>query len=646
MRPLLLLVLAGCTAGEEPAAPTFDRVERAAFNRAAAELALPVFWVADAGTEGLIEPDEVTAIGGVTAPPKRGWVADGVFTSAFVEAYDAIADVVANGHPSDGLDAAELRRRELVRQELAQGRPTLVLTEIADDERAFMGHMREAAAAIERIYAQQRGSFGLEEQIPADDPASHALFWRNQGPWCEAPATEGEAACHAIPGGPPRRSGLYPADVQTEGFCEALDESLMSQFTVVRREGDGLVAVPYSVAYAADAKVVADALTAAVDTLPEDEAPLKAYLLAAAKAFGDDDWFAADAAWAAMNAENSRWFLRVGPDEVYFEPCSRKAGFALRLARVDPAAAAWKARLEPVKADLEKALADLAGPPYAPRDVAFDLPEFIGIVINSGDARDALGATIGQSLPNWGPVAEAGGRTVAMTNLFTDPDSIAAKRAQAESLFCPASMDQWSDDPEALLASTILHEAAHNLGPAQEYRVGGKTDEEVFGGPLASMYEELKSQTAALYFTDWLVGKGLIDAEAAKKTHAADIGWAFGKIAGGMYTAGGQSKAYGQLSAIQVGFLMEQGALVWHPETQAANGQDAGCFELRSEQLTPAIEALGREVLSIKATLDKPRAEALRDRFVEGSDDWKALKGTITERWQRTEQASFVYAVR
>jgi len=176
--------------------------------------------------------------------------------------------------------------------------------------------------------------------------------------------------------------------------------------------------------------------------------------------------------------------------------------------------------------------------------------------------------------------------------------------------------------------------------------VGGKTDEEVFGGPLASMFEELKSQTAALYFTDWLVGKGLVDADDAKKTHAADIAWAFGKIAGGMVTAGGQSKAYGQLAAVQVGYLAEQGALVWHADEKAANGQDTGCFELRSEQLTPAIASLGREVFSIKATLDKPRAEALRDRYVEGSDEWKALKATITERWQRTEQASFVYAVR
>ncbi len=33
----------------------------------------------------------------------------------------------------------------------------------------------------------------------------------------------------------------------------------------------------------------------------------------------------------------------------------------------------------------------------------------------------------------------------------------------------------------------------------------GKIDDEIFGGPLASMLEELKAQTAALFFTEWLV---------------------------------------------------------------------------------------------------------------------------------------------
>src|SRR6476620_46419 len=120
-----------------------------------------------------------------------------------------------------------------------------------------------------------------------------------------------------------------------------------------------------------------------------------------------------------MGVLNSKFYLRIGPDETYFEPCSRKAGFHVSFARINQDSLEWQKKLEPVKTDLEKAMADLAGAPYKARDVKFHLPDFIDIVINAGDSRDAFGATIGQSLPNWGPVADGRGRTVAMTNLYT-----------------------------------------------------------------------------------------------------------------------------------------------------------------------------------------------------------------------------------
>src|SRR5205823_5873417 len=69
---------------------------------------------------------------------------------------------------------------------------------------------------------------------------------------------------------------------------------------------------------------------------------------------------------------------------------------------------------------------------------AIKLPDFIDVVLNAGDQRSPNGATIGQSLHNWGPVAEAGGRTVAMTNIGTDTDSQAQLATQMSSVFCKA----------------------------------------------------------------------------------------------------------------------------------------------------------------------------------------------------------------
>src|SRR5690606_38675720 len=109
-------------------------------------------------------------------------------------------------------------------------------------------------------------------------------------------------------------------------------------------------------------------------------------------------------------------------------------------------------------------------------------------------------------------------------------------------------------EPAPQIMGTVLHEAGHNLGPAHEYAVGGKKDREVFGGPLASMLEELKAQTAALYFTDWLRDRKLLEPAFADQAHVRDVTWAFGHISRGMYDAEGRGRPYSQLAAIQLGW--------------------------------------------------------------------------------------------
>ena len=43
----------------------------------------------------------------------------------------------------------------------------------------------------------------------------------------------------------------------------------------------------------------------------------------------------ADEAWAKMTVDNSKWYVRVAPDETYWEPCAQKAGFHLTFARIN-----------------------------------------------------------------------------------------------------------------------------------------------------------------------------------------------------------------------------------------------------------------------------------------------------------------------
>ncbi|WP_050436073.1 hypothetical protein [Chondromyces crocatus] len=676
---LLSLVAMGCTPAPPPAVPPapdpppdaaevassaaqradevpLNAVPRLDFNRIAQELDLPVLWVSDTASPGSIEPGEVVGLWRHGAPPR--WVEGGLFTPAFRAAYAAVAKVHAQGHDRGGADDREKRRREAVELELSQGRPSLVRTDLreaAEEDRVLVKHVLAAATLIERIYLKQRGATALAADAAKQDPASRALFFRNQGPWCAQPRTESNPDCNALPSKPSRVSGLYPAALQQGGkFCEALEKrpdqaALLGPFTVVEARGgaDKLEAVPYSQAFREDMEAVSRELKAAAAGIQSPaEAALKAYLLAAAQAFLDNKWEPADEAWSRMNAENSRWYLRIGPDETYADPCSRKAGFHVSFARINQASLAWQRKLDPRKSEMEEALAKLAGKPYKARKVSFHLPDFIDIVINAGDSRSAAGATVGQSLPNWGPVANEGrGRTVAMTNLFEDDDSLGASRAMVESLLCRDATPLIPIEPGMQTMSTVLHEAAHNLGPSHEYRANGKTDDEAFGGPLAATLEELKAQTAALYFASWLKDRGVLDKTTAERALAGDVVWAFGQISQGMTTSDGKAKPYPQLAAIQAGRLLEKGAMTWRADEVAANGRDKGCFTLAMDRFPGVVEQLAREVLGIKARGDKAAALKLKEAYVDQDGTWKTLRGVIQERALRNPKGTLVYAV-
>ncbi|MBI4816888.1 MAG: hypothetical protein HY791_11550 [Deltaproteobacteria bacterium] len=647
-RALVLLLCAGCAASSSSSKRRVDGphiLDRTEFNRIAQELFLPLFWMNDTNPNGAPDPDEVAVLWGYGAK-RSEFVANGGFTTRAEETIGSIRRAFDRGH-EDEVSPDEAQRLEIVRKELAQGRPTLLLSRFENPEdREVVRNLRDAAEGIERLYALQTGAAAYSSAIPATDRSSLALFRRNQGPWCEAPLTENDERCSALPQKPKKRSGLYPPGrVVDEAFCASIaaDEQLSDHFSAISERDGALVAVPYSDFFADQTTKVALSLRKAADALGPAEAAFATYLRAAEAAFLNNKWSVADEAWARMSATNSRWYLRIGPDETYFEPCNQKAGFHMSFAKINPASLEWQGRLDALKTDMEVSIAELAGPPYAARNVDFDLPDFIDVVLNAGDSRSAIGATIGQSLPNWGPVANEGrGRTVAMTNLDSDPDSVRAARETSSALLCAKTMSMYTDDPAALLMSTVLHEAAHNLGPAHEYKVDGKTDEELFGGPLSSTLEELKAQSAAMFYADWLVERDKLTKQEADRTHLKDVTWMFGQISRGMTTSEGQPKSYSQLSAVQLGALMNRGAVTWKAEN-AANGKDTGCFEVDFDKLKPAVKELMSIVAQIKARGDRAGAEALLAEHVKG--EVSKLFPVITERLLRAPRSSFVYAV-
>ena len=274
---------------------------------------------------------------------------------------------------------------------------------------------------------------------------------------------------------------------------------------------------------------------------------------------------------------------------------------------------AWQSKLAPVQQDMEGALATRRRA-YEARKVTFHLPDFIDIVINAGDDRSPLGATIGESLPNWGPVANEGrGRTVAMVNLYTDPDSAACAGRRRSSLSTGEPRRLYSDDAEPGLLATILHEATHNLGPAHEYKVArARPTAQVFGGPLASMLEELKAQTGALFFVEFLRKKGLVTDDATASSVCR-------RSSGRSATSRGHVQRNHEAEAVRTARgdpdrLPDRRAraLTWDANALAANGTDKGAFMIALRQARRRRdEKLMKVVGHLKASGDQAGAKAL-----------------------------------
>ena len=115
--------------------------------------------------------------------------------------------------------------------------------------------------------------------------------------------------------------GLYPPGLtreQMEAYVRAHPEqkaALYAPQTVVRREGERLIAVPYHVAYRTWVEPAARALNEAASL--SDDQKFANFLRVRAKALLEDDYYASDIAW--LELENPKFDVIFAPYEVYLD---------------------------------------------------------------------------------------------------------------------------------------------------------------------------------------------------------------------------------------------------------------------------------------------------------------------------------------
>ena len=472
---------------------------------------------------------------------------------------------------------------------LLDARETRVLAELIDASRplgdVFLRQVSEQNPALRRRLT-------AESAHHAEGAADAlALFRINAGPWDRLDGNTPFIGSTPKPPG----AGFYPPELtrtELEGWIAAHPadrKPFESLFTVIRRDGRTLTAVPYSREYRNFLETSASHLRRAAGMT--GSASLRAYLDRRAAALLDDDYYASDVAWMDLDSDLE---VVIGPYEVYEDELfNYKASFTAYVAVRDRAESEKLAAYVRHLPEMQKNLPLPAE--HLDTSRKFESPiRVVQEVYTAGDTRAGV-QTSAFNLPNDERVRQAkGSKKVLLKNVMEAKFRIAG-RPVAERVLDPSQLPSVSFD--AFFNHTLFHELAHGLGPGIITGPDGrKVEARILLKNLYSTVEECKADVVGMWTLlqaidqKWLTS---FDADSLAITTAALF---FRSIRFGV------DEAHGGGTAVQWNWFVEKGAVV--PD-------GFGRFHVETAKYREAVRSLAQELLTIEATGDFGRAQKL-----------------------------------
>ena len=454
-----------------------------------------------------------------------------------------------------------------LRAKIAQFAPAVITADLSSlpaSEKTALDKIVAAARLLEPLFDRQAwaGDADLRARLVAAAKATEhaklelAYFDLMRGPWDRQDHFHPFAVDRARPPG----AGFYPEDLTADAFkayvAAHADQraSLESLTTVVAREGDRLVAVPYSRAYAEwlepAAKLLLDAAAATTNK------SLKTFLTSRAAAFKCDDYRQSDKDWMDLD---SRVEATIGPYETYEDDLlGQKAAFEAFVTVSDPAASAKLAKYKKLLPDMERNLPIPAG---AHGKRGGDSPiRVVDLVYTSGEARASV-QTIAFNLPNDEEVRkEKGAKKVLLRNLIeTKFDRI--MRPLAAKILDDKQLPLLS--AESFFDETLFHELSHSLGPAFVKGTGDHGKEvRVALESTFSAIEECKADVMGAYNILYLIKRGELPRALHDRLLVSYFAGLFRSVRFGV------AEAHGQGAAVQINRYVAEGGARFDPKTR------------------------------------------------------------------------------
>jgi len=491
------------------------------------------------------------------------------------------------------------RRAQFVPQPLSAD-----VSHLSEGDREALGHLVAAARAMDEIFKAQawagnslfsREVADLEPSLGEEAGQAAKDYYRIMyGPWDRLVHFEVFLGVAVHPDG----AGFYPEDMTKEEFEAWLEahpedrEAFSSLHTIIRRDVDGLVAVPYSKAYRGLLKEAARELRLAAEAT--DNESLRRFLELRAEAFLSDDYYASDMAWMDLDSAIE---VVIGPYETYEDQLfGYKAAVEAFICVTQPEDSA---RLEIFKSQLPFLERNLPIPDeYKNFDRGAESPiRVVDEMFAAGDTRAGV-QTIAFNLPNDERVREAkGSKKVLLKNVMRAKyDGILTRIA--ERVLPADEVDRI--DFEAFFQFTLHHELSHGIGPGKITLEGRDTEVRLELKELYSAFEEAKADVLGVYDIYALVEAGVMEREILDS-----LPWTY---TAGMFrtTRFGVAEAHGLGMVLQTNFLIEKGAV---------EITDDGRFRPVPELFQSAFEELAHELLTIQALGDYGAAIEMVERY-------------------------------
>ncbi len=502
----------------------------------------------------------------------------------------ACAPAVEQGPGTSAVD--DLKVASNVAERLARFEPTELVADVSslsEGELRVLEMLVQAARSMDEIFLRQvwQGNPELQAELQgAEGPgtdAARAYFTVNFGPWDRLEEMEPFIGTRPHPPG----AGYYPEDMDSSELEAWIaehpedEEAFTSEFTVIRRQEGGLVAVPYAQEYRQWLEpAIAKLREAAAAT---DNASLQSFLSLRADAFGNDDYYDSDVAWMDLDSPVE---VTIGPYETYEDSLfGYKAAYE---AFVTVALPAESAALEGFKQELPWLELNLPiAEEYKNLNRGTESPiRVVDVLFAGGDTKAGV-QTLAFNLPNDERVREAkGSKKVMLRNILRAKfDKILVPIA--ERVLAPEDLSRVSFD--AFFNESLHHELSHGLGPGLITVDGRDTEVRLELKELYSTMEEAKADVMGTYNILALIEKGVMPKELRETLEATYVAGLFRAARFGVH------EAHGQGVVSQFNYLLEKGALEVDAE---------GRFHAVSEEFPGAIETLLNEMLMLQANGD------------------------------------------